>query len=153
MSDGHTFEQRFVVRWSDLDANRHLRNTAFSEYAVDTRVQLLESRGFPLIRFEELRFGPILFREDIRYRREVLGGQTVVVNALAAGLSADGSHWAIRHDVCRPDGSEAAVLTVEGAWIHLDTRKLVPPPAELIALLADLPRTPDYQVLRSVLRT
>src|SRR5512146_1848805 len=128
----HAFELAFTVRWSDLDANRHLKNTAFVEYAVDTRFQMLESRGYPQARFEEQRFGPVLFREEIRYRREVVAGQTVTVNVVAAGMSSDGSHWIVRHDVRGPDGKEAAVLTVEGAWIHLDTRRLVTPPAELM---------------------
>lgn len=152
MTDGHAYQQEFQVRWSDLDANRHLRNTAFSEYAVDTRFQMLESGGFPQARFEELRFGPVIFREEIRYRREVLGGETVTVNVSVAGMSEDGSHWLVRHEIGRPDGAEAARLAVEGAWIDLDTRRLVAPPPDLIRLLEDLPRAADYQVLTSLLR-
>ena len=55
MTPTHAFELQFVVRWSDMDANRHMKNTAFSEYAVDTRFQMLMSRGFDQARFEELR--------------------------------------------------------------------------------------------------
>jgi acyl-CoA thioester hydrolase len=153
VSDEQAFEQRFEVRWSDLDANRHLRNTIFSEYATHTRFRLLESHGFSQAKFESLRFGPVMFREEIRYRREVRFGDAAVVNVLFAGLAPDGSQWKVVQEVTRSDDRQAAVLTIEGAWIHLDSRKLVAPPPELLALLQVLPRTRDFQELRSVLRS
>ena len=146
------FEERFTVRWSDLDANRHVRNTIFSEFATHTRFRLLESHGFSQARFESLRFGPVMFREEIRYRRELLFGQEVIVNVLFAGLSEDGSQWRVHQEVTRADGREAAVLTIDGAWIDLDTRKLVAPHHELLDLIQRLPRTEGFELLRSVLR-
>ena len=146
------FQQQIVVRWQDIDANRHLRNTAYSEFATDTRFRYVAAHGYSQERFEELRFGPVILREDIRYRREVLLGQTVTVNFMAAGLSSDGSQWRVRQQVLLPDGREAAVLTLDGGWIHMDTRRLIEPPAELIALLEHLPRTSDFEELPSLLR-
>lgn len=153
MSDPQAFECPYEVRWSDLDANRHLRNTVFSEYATHARFRMLASHGFSMAEFEALRFGPIMFREEIRYRREVVFGDAGTVNVLFSGISADGSHWEVVQEVTRGDGKLAAVLTIEGAWIHMDTRKLVAPPAELLALLQRLPRTKAFRELRSVLRT
>lgn len=152
MSGGDAFSERFAVRWSDLDANRHVRNTIFSELATHTRFRLLESNGFGQAEFEAMRFGPVMFREEIRYRRELVFGEDVTVTVLFAGLSADGSRWRVHQEVTRADGKQAALLTIEGAWIHLDSRKLVPPPRELLELLEGLPRTDDFGVLRSVLR-
>ncbi len=146
------FEQQIVVRWQDIDANRHLRNTAYSEFATDTRFRFVAAHGYTQERFEELRFGPVILREDIRYRREVLLGQTVTVNVLAAGLSPDGSAWRVRHEIRLPDGREAATLTLDGGWLHLDTRRLVEPPADLLASLRGLPRTPDFEELPSRVR-
>lgn len=152
MADAQPFECRFEVRWSDLDANRHLRNTVFSEYATHTRFGLLALHGFSQSEFETLRFGPVMFREEIRYRREVVFGDTVAANVLFAGLAEDGSQWKVVQEVRRSDGRRAAVLTIQGAWIHLDTRKLVVPPADLLALLQALPRTSDFENLPSVVR-
>lgn len=153
MSRDEALEEQFTVRWSDLDANRHLRNTVFSEYATHTRFRLLEARGFSQERFEELRFGPVMFREEIRYRRELRFAERVRVNMLMAGLAADGSQWRVRQEVMRENGKEAAVLTIDGAWIHLDTRKTIAPPPELVRLLQELPRTRDFEELRSVSRS
>lgn len=152
MKEGASFECRFEVRWDDLDGNRHVRNTAFSEYATHTRFRLLGSHGFTQARLEELRFGPVMMREEIRYRREVLFGDALVVDVRCAGLSEDSSHWKVHQDVLRSDGREAATLTIQGGWLHLDTRKLVAPPAELAAILLSLPRTSDFEELASLVR-
>jgi acyl-CoA thioester hydrolase len=144
------FEERFAVRWSDLDANRHVRNTIFSELATHTRFRLLEAHGFSQAQFESLRFGPVMVREEIRYRRELVFGEEVTVNVRFAGLSGDGSQWRVQQEVRRADGKQAAVLRIDGAWIHLDSRKLVAPPPALLDLLQALPRTRDFEALRSV---
>jgi acyl-CoA thioester hydrolase len=140
MQDSSAFECCFEVRWADLDGNQHLRNTAFSEYASHTRFQLMAAHGYAQQRLESLRFGPVMLREEIRYRREVLFGDSVRVNASCAGLSLDGSHWRVRQEVLRPDGRAAAILTIQGSWISLDSRKPIVPPPDLCDVLQQLPR-------------
>ena len=152
MRDGQVFECRFEVRWSDLDGNRHVRNTAFSDYATHARFRLLAAHGFDQARLEALRFGPVMMREEIRYRREVRFGDELVVTVRCAGLSPDVSQWRVHQDVLRPDGREAAVLTIQGGWMDLETRRLAAPPAELAAILQGLPRTRDYEDLPSLVR-
>ena len=142
----------FTVRWSDLDANRHARNTAYSEFATHARLSLLASKGFDLARFEKLRFGPVIFHEEARYRRELLFGDRVRVNVLVGGLADDGSRWRFEHEVERADGTLAATLMLEGAWIDIDTRKLVRPANELLEVMRALPRPERFEVLRSVIR-
>jgi acyl-CoA thioester hydrolase len=146
------FQERFAVRWSDLDVNRHVRNTIFSELATHARIRLLESFGFGQSRFESLCFGPVMLREEIRYRRELVFGEAGLVTALIAGLSADGSHSPVYQEVRRENGKQAAVLRIDGAWMHLVHRKLIPPPPDLLEILQRVPRTEDFEVLRSVLR-
>jgi acyl-CoA thioester hydrolase len=151
MTHGLAHEEHFVVRWSDLDANRHVRNTVFSEFATHARFRLLESRGFDQASFERLRFGPVMLREEVRYRRELAFGDSVVVNVILAGLSEDGSQWRVHQEVVRR-GKQAAMLTLDGAWIHLDERKLIAPPTGLLDVLRSMPRAGSFEVLRSVLR-
>ena len=114
MSQPGSFEAQFSIRWADLDANRHVRNTIFSEFATHTRFRLLEANGFPQARFESLHFGPVMFREEIRYRRELVFGDEATVSVIAAGLSDDGSQWRVHQEVTRADGKQAAVLRSEG---------------------------------------
>jgi acyl-CoA thioester hydrolase len=152
MREAAAFECPFEVRWSDIDGNRHVRNTAFSEYASHARFRLLSAHGFDQAALERLRFGPVMMREEIRYRREAHFGERLLVTVRCAGLSPDASQWRVHQDVLRADGKEAAVLTITGGWLNLDTRKLVVPPAELAAVLRSLPRTRDYEDLPSLIR-
>jgi len=152
MQNDEGFTCRFEVRWADLDGNRHVRNTAFSEYASHTRFQLLAAHGFTPAKLEALRFGPVMMREEVRYRREVLFGDTLSVSVSCAGLSADGSHWLVRQEVRRSDGKDAVILIIQGGWIDLDSRKSIAPPHALTELLQGLPRAKDFAELPSLLR-
>ena len=40
-----TYDSTFQVRWADLDPNFHLKNTAYSEYATQTRFAFLDDNG------------------------------------------------------------------------------------------------------------
>ena len=151
-AEGVAFTCPFEVRWADLDGNGHVRNTAFSEYATHTRFRLLAAHGFGAGRLQAERFGPVMMREETRYRRELRLGDTVAVTVRCAGLSADASHWRVRQEVRRGDGKEAAVLTITGGWIHLDSRRLMVPPPELAAVLLALPRTTDFEELPTLIR-
>jgi acyl-CoA thioester hydrolase len=140
------------VRWADLDANRHVRNTAFSEFATHARLQFLASRGFSPQRFTSIGLGPIFFREETVFRRELHLGDTVTIEVRSDGLAPDVSRWRVVHLILRAAGEEAAHVTVEGAWLDLAARRLTAPPDDLAAALRDLPRTAGFEELRSVLR-
>lgn len=146
------FTRRFRVRWSDADANGHLRNTAYAEYANDTRVGLFASLGHDWPRLQSLRLGPVLFREEIEYRREASMGEEVLVDALCAGLAPDASRWSIRHRLWRVDGTEMAQITVVGSWIDLEARRAVAPPQDLAEALRAVPRTEPFLELPAIRR-
>jgi acyl-CoA thioester hydrolase len=146
------FTRRFVVRWSDADANGHLRNTAYAEYANDTRVGLLASMGYDWPRFQSIRLGPVLFREEIEYRREAGIGEEVLVDALCAGLAPDASRWSIRHRLWRVDGTEMAQVTVVGSWLDLEARRAVAPPHDLAEAFRALPRSEPFAELPAIRR-
>jgi acyl-CoA thioester hydrolase len=40
------FTKEFDIRWSDLDANRHLANSAFINFMSHTRMAYLIENGF-----------------------------------------------------------------------------------------------------------
>ncbi|MCA6379821.1 MAG: thioesterase family protein [Cytophagales bacterium] len=58
------FEIPIQVRWSDIDQNRHLRHSAYYDYGATTRIACFSQQGLTNLKFEELRIGPILFREE-----------------------------------------------------------------------------------------
>lgn len=145
-------ERRFTVRWSDVDANGHMRHTSFLEFGAEVRIALFQECGFGWKRFEEAGLGPVLLREEIDYLREAALGEEVRVTAEAAGLSPDGARWKVRHLLYDSAGREMARITALGGFIDLSARKLTVPPAELAAGLSRLPRTADFEELKPLRR-
>jgi len=129
----------YRTRWADMDPNGHMRHSAYADYAADQRVVLLAAWGYGVARFAQLRLGPILFREETRFLKEVSIGEEIQVDSQLVSMSADGSRWSILHTLYKADGRVAATVSVDGAWLDLDRRKLTVPPAELAAAFATLP--------------
>ena len=132
------FSLTYHVRWAEMDPNGHMRHSAYPDFAADQRVALLAQMGYSLAKFAELRMGPILFREETRFLKEVHLGETLRVDGRLASLSDDGGRWTIVHTLYKADGRPAAIVTVEGAWLDLDRRKLCLPPPELVAAMRQL---------------
>jgi len=128
--------QTYTVRWAELDPNGHMRHSAYADFAADQRVSWLASLGFDGRRFAELRLGPILFREETKYLKELHGGEQIRVEGCVTGGTPDGARWTIEHTIYKADGRAAATVSVDGAWLVLDRRKLTVPPAELAWALA-----------------
>jgi acyl-CoA thioester hydrolase len=145
-----SFAKEIEVRWSDCDPNRHLRSSAFSDFATHVRFGFLESRGFPIAEFGRLDLGPAVRSEEILYFREIGLGDSVTVDVQLAGLSPDGARWKLRHEFKRGDGALAARQTLAGGWISLTQRKLVVPPAALADAFRSLARAEDFEELASL---
>lgn len=137
---GSGYQKSFVPRWADLDPNRHLRHTAYADYATHVRFSYLAENGFPAWRFGQLGIGPVIFREEARYLKEIGIRDSFTIDFSLVELRADGAQFVVRHDVWRGDGVRAAVLSLEGGWLDLETRSLIDPPRELVDLLGRLPR-------------
>jgi acyl-CoA thioester hydrolase len=134
----------FPIRWADLDPNGHMRHTAYMDYAAQARVGFLAEAGFTMEKFHSLRIGPVLFREETQYLREVRANERITVTTELAGLSANGKHWRIRHRIFNQDNELACIVDVQGAWLDLVARKVVPAPAALAQAMRQAPRTDDY---------
>jgi len=129
----------YRTRWADMDPNGHMRHSAYADFAADQRVVLLAQWGYDVARFAQLRLGPILFREETKFMKEVGIGEEIRVDGQLAAVNADGSRWTIVHTIFKADGRVAATVTVEGAWLDLDRRKLAVPPTELAAAFETMP--------------
>ena len=59
------------VLWSQMDANQHMRHSAYADFAAQARLNMLESVGLKLSKLFEYNIGPVLFKEELIYLREV----------------------------------------------------------------------------------
>ena len=145
-----TFETQCEVRWADLDPNGHVRHTAFMDWATQCRVAALTAVGLPPKRFQELGCGPVLFREETDYLREVDGGDRITITLELLAASPDWKHWQIRHRLTRRDGVHCSTVVVRGAWFDLRTRKVVAPPPAIAEAFASFPRAAGFAPIERV---
>lgn len=138
------YAKTFEVRWADLDPNAHMRHSAYADYGAQARVGFLSEHGFGLGQFMKLRLGPILFREDLKYLREIRANEIIKVTCEAVGVSPNRKHWRIRHRIFRQDGELSCVIDCQGAWFDLVQRKVISAPPELEAAMQKMPKAEDY---------
>jgi len=132
------------VMWSQIDANMHLRHSAYADFAAQARLSILAGVGLDGNLFRELNIGPVLFREELIYYREIAANDNVKIKCELTKSRADGSRWSFRHDIFRRDGIKAATVTVDGAWIDTKKRKLAVLPEVLMEAFKKIPRSLDY---------
>jgi acyl-CoA thioester hydrolase len=146
------FSREFALRWSDADANGHVRHTVYSELAVELRMAFLQAAGFGWKELAASGIGPVLLREELEYLREIGLGERVRVDLEVAGASPDGGRWRIRHGIYKASGDQAARVTVTGGWTDPRARKLALPPAALREHFAGAMRSEDFEELRPLKR-
>lgn len=141
------FSKKFQVIWADIDANRHMRHSAYYDYAAQLRVLFFSDAGYPLEKLAQMQIGPILFREEAVFLKEIHMNELITVDINLAAMRQDASRWRIIHNIAKENGEKAAVITVDGAWIDLFKRKLASPPVDLVAAVQHMPRTDNFEVL------
>jgi acyl-CoA thioester hydrolase len=132
------------VLWSQIDSNQHMRHSAYADFAAQARLAMLESVGLKLAALYEFKIGPVIFREELIYLREIAMNEYISVTSELTKSRPDGSRWSIRHELYRSDGVKASVVTADGAWIDMEKRKLALLPPELSQLFIKAPKSNDY---------
>ncbi len=141
------YTKEFEIRWSDVDANRHLRNSAYIDYMSHTRMSFMMEHGMDQRHLAEYNLGPVAFFEHMYYFREVFPGKPIKVSLQLKGLSADGMYFEFLHNFYDTNGKNFARCQMMGAWIDLETRKLVGLPETLKESFERLEKTEDFKVL------
>ncbi|MFN5136464.1 MAG: acyl-CoA thioesterase [Chitinophagaceae bacterium] len=137
----NTYLKTFELRWSDVDANMHVMHSRYYELGAHCRMSFLYEHGITPELFKNELFGPILFREECTFRRELVAGEIVTVNFALTKARKDGSRFSVYHEIKKADGTIAAVMHADLAWIDLMKRKLTMPPVIVIAMLEDSPKS------------
>lgn len=132
------------VLWSQIDSNQHMRHSAYADFAAQARITMLESLGLKLPTLYQYKIGPVLFREELIYLREIGMNENIKITCELIRSRSDGSRWAIRHELYRGDGVKAAIINAEGSWIDMEKRKLAILPTTLSQMFMKAPRSSDY---------
>ena len=139
------FTKNVEVRWSDLDANFHLRHSVYYDWGAFMRLSALYENGLTQDVMQQLHFGPILFREECIFKREIVFGDIIILNLAISKCRRDISRWSMVHEVWKNNDVLSAIITVDAAWIDTQIRKLAVPPAVIKDVFEVLPKTTNFE--------
>ena len=139
------FTKEISIRWSDLDPNFHMRHSAYYDFGAQHRVEVLEQEGLTMKVMQENYVGPILFREECVFRKEIRLGNKITISTKIGKMKPDASRWTIVHELTNENEELCAVISVDGAWMDTKLRKLATPTPEIVSeVMNAFPKTNDF---------
>ena len=144
-----TFEKKIEIRWSDVDQNRHVRHSVYYDFGTYLRTKFLEAEGYDAETMNKLSVGPVLFKEECTFIKELKANDTVTVNILNETDPKRPVKWKFHHEIFNQHGEKCAHITVQGAWFNTERRRITRPPKEMLEAIEDLPAGKDYATERN----
>ena len=141
------FIKEVQLRWADLDPNFHLRHSVYYDWGAFCRIEFLNEFGLTTDVMQRLHFGPILFREECLFKKEIRQGNKITIDLKLLRSKRNFSRWTIQHIIQKNVDTVAAILTVDGAWINTIERKLAVPPPEVEKVFSQMPVDGNFQWL------
>lgn len=138
-------EKEIQVRWSDIDPNFHVRHSIYYDWGAMFRIEFFVHNGLSLEVMNEHHIGPVLFREEAIFKKEILMEDTLKIDIQITKAKRDFSRWSIRHVLTKNEGVVAAIINVDGAWINTVKRKLAEPNDFFEKALEKIPPSEDFQ--------
>lgn len=142
----NNFIKSIEVRWSDLDPNFHVLHSKYYDFGAYCRMAFLVENGLSPAIMVEHKIGPILFKEECVFKREIFFGDKVTVNVKVDKVTADFGRWTMIHEIYKNDETLAAIITADGSWLNTSIRKLTVPPAVVISLFEIAPKTASFKI-------
>lgn len=146
-SDMEKFVKEVQIRWSDLDPNFHVRHTSYYDFGTSCRIEFLERGGLKMMTMQKDNIGPILFREECVFKKEIMHEDKIFVELWVIKAKKDFSRWSIEHPIKKEDGSLAALLTIDGAFFDKTHRKLINPPSNVADIFSNMPKSDKFNWL------
>lgn len=135
------------IRWSDIDANMHLRHSVYYDWGAYVRMCFMAEHGITMERLHALQIGPVLLKEEAVFRREVKFGDHISIDICLVAATRQFSRISLQHVITKNNDTTAATVTVDFRWIDTQKRKLTIPPFELVTCFDLLPKHPSFQWL------
>ena len=139
-----SYVKHVEVRWSDLDPNFHLRHSVYYDWGAFVRMSFMMENNITPALMQQYHIGPILFREECVFKREIAFGDAVQVNLLLSAARKDISRWSMQHEVWKNGHTLAAIISIDGAWIDTHLRKLAQPPASFVSAFESIQKSAGF---------
>lgn len=133
------------IRWADIDANNHLRHSVYYDFGAMCRMKFMSDYGLTMKRLEELKVGPIILREEAVFKKEVHFHDLITLSVSIYKAKKDFTRWSLIHHLTKADGTVATIMTIDGAWLDLEKRKISVPNQEVISVFNQFPKSENFE--------
>lgn len=140
-----SYSKLLEVRWADLDPNFHVRHSVYYDWGAFCRMSFFTEQGLSVAVLQEHHFGPILFREECQFRKEIKFGDSISMDMKLLKARSNYSRWSIQHHIYKNNDTVAAILTVDGAFIDTNIRKLTIPPPIALTVFTEISLSDSFE--------
>ena len=138
------YSKKVEIRWSDLDPNFHVLHSKYYDFGAYCRMAFLVENGLTPAVMQQHNIGPILFREECVFKREIIFGDKIEINVTLYKISSDYSRWSMVHEIWKNKETLSAIISIDGAWIDTQKRKLAIPPDVVSKIFDKIPKDPGF---------
>lgn len=140
-----SYSKPIEIRWSDLDPNFHLRHSVYYDFGAYVRMCFLTENGLTTSVLAQQQLGPILFREECIFKKEIHFNDSISINLVLQQCTHTYSRWTMQHEIIKNGDIVSAIMTADGAWMDTAKRKLTAPAAIVTPAFDQLPRSQDFK--------
>ena len=138
------YSKTLEVRWADLDPNFHVLHSRYYDFGAYCRMAFLTEHGMTPAEMVEKNIGPVVFREECVFKREIKFGDQVEIFLKLRRCNADASRWSMEHEIWTNGDTLAALISLDGAWIDTKIRKLAIPPESFLNSFKIIPKAENF---------
>jgi len=139
-----SFSKKLEIRWADLDPNFHVLHSKYFDFGAYCRMAFLTEHGITVQLMKEHHIGPIIFREECLFKREINFGDEVTITLVLDKVSGDHRKWTMSHEIWINRDTLAAVITLDGAWMDTKARKVTVPPDVFKKGIEAIPKSKNF---------
>ena len=138
------YSKKMEIRWADLDPNFHVLHSKYYDFGAYCRMAFLTEHGITPAVMIENNIGPMIFREECIFKKEIKFGDELEVFLKLSKCNDDSSRWSMVHELWTNGDTLAALITIDGAWLNTKIRKLAKAPEVYKVGFNLIPRTEDF---------
>lgn len=139
-----SFEVKLEIRWSDLDPNFHVLHSKYYDFGAFCRMAFLVKNGLTPELMQQYHIGPILFREECFFKKEIKFGDDISINLKLSKMTSDFTRWSMEHELWKNDHILAASINIDAAWMDTQQRKLAAPPPVIKKIFDSIPKSANF---------
>ena len=141
------FITKLEIRWADLDPNFHVLHSKYYDFGAYCRMAFLVENGLTPQVMHEHHIGPILFREECFFKKELNFGDEITINLKLSKTTSNYSRWTMEHEIYKNVDILSATINIDGAWMDTQKRKLAAPPSIVTEIFDTMPKTENFQII------